>query len=112
AVDASAGSGWSAVAVSTNLSGLTSGTTYHFRLVATNAAGTTFGGDQTLTTLVKPSVATGSATSIVDTTATLNGSVDPNGSSTTYRFEYGTTTSYGSQSPAVDASAGAGSSPV
>jgi hypothetical protein len=36
--------------VSTNVSGLTAGTTYHFRLVATNAAGTTAGADQTLAT--------------------------------------------------------------
>jgi hypothetical protein len=36
--------------VSTNLSGLTADTTYHFRLVATNSAGTTAGDDQVLTT--------------------------------------------------------------
>jgi hypothetical protein len=91
---------------------LSAGTTYHFRLVATNAAGTSVGGDQTFATLVKPSVTTGSATSVGETSGTLNGSVDPNGSTTTYHFEYGPTTSYGSQSPAVDASAGSGSSPV
>ena len=112
AVDASAGSGSSPVAVSASLSSLTQGTTYHFRLVATNSAGTTLGADQAFTTLVKPSVTTGSATSVVDTTATLSGSVNPNGSATTYHFEYGTTTSYGSHSPAVDAGAGSGSSPV
>jgi hypothetical protein len=112
AVDASAGSGSSAVAVSTNLSGLSAGTTYHFRLVATNSGGTTVGSDQAFTTLMKPTVTTGAATTVVETSATLDGTVDPNGSSTTYHFEYGTTTSYGSQSPAVDASAGSGSSAV
>jgi hypothetical protein len=59
-----------------------------------------------------PGVTTGAATSVGDAAATLNGTVDPNGSATTYRFEYGTTTAYGSQSPAVDASAGSGASGV
>jgi sugar lactone lactonase YvrE len=34
----------------TTISGLTPGTTYHFRVVATNAAGTVYGGDRTFTT--------------------------------------------------------------
>jgi len=112
AVDPNAGSGSTGVAVATSLSGLTAGTTYHFRLVATNSAGTTYGDDLTFTTLVKPSVATGSASDVGASAATLNGTVNPNGLATTYHFEYGTTTSYGSQSPAVDASAGSGSTGV
>ena len=42
--------------VSTKLAGLRQGVTYHYRLVATNAEGTTVGADQTFTTLdkVKP----------------------------------------------------------
>jgi hypothetical protein len=98
--------------VSTSPSGLSPGTTYHFRLVATNSAGTSVGADQMLTTLMTPSVTTGSATSMTETTATLNGSVDPNGLATTYRFEYGTTTLYGAQSPVVEADAGSASSAV
>jgi hypothetical protein len=47
---AGAGAGGAAQAVSTALTGLKSRTLYHYRLVATNAAGTTLGGDQTLTT--------------------------------------------------------------
>jgi hypothetical protein len=50
ATPASAGSGGSATAVSVGLSGLTAGTTYDYRLVATNATGTTIGGNQTFTT--------------------------------------------------------------
>lgn len=46
----SAGSGGSSVAESYNLTGLTAGTTYHYRVEATNATGTTFGSDQTFTT--------------------------------------------------------------
>lgn len=42
-----------------------------------------------------PSVSTGSASSIKTSSATLNGTVNPNGSSTSYQFEYGLTTAYG-----------------
>ncbi len=46
----SPGSGTSAVNVSGSLSGLTAGTTYHYRVLATNAGGTTPGGDETFAT--------------------------------------------------------------
>jgi hypothetical protein len=36
--------------VSANISGLSAGTTYHFRIVGTNAAGTRYGSDRTFTT--------------------------------------------------------------
>jgi hypothetical protein len=36
--------------VSAGISSLTASTTYHFRVVATNSAGTTFGSDRTFTT--------------------------------------------------------------
>jgi YD repeat-containing protein len=41
----SMGSGTSAVAASANLTGLTAGGTYHFRIVAINSAGTSYGSD-------------------------------------------------------------------
>jgi sugar lactone lactonase YvrE len=43
-----------------------------------------------------PTVVTGAATSINSTTATLNGTINPQGTPTAYRFKYGTSTSYGS----------------
>src|SRR5207302_347916 len=46
---------------------------------------------------------TGSASSVGASSATLNGSVDPNGRATTYTFEYGTSTSYGSKTGAKSA---------
>lgn len=49
--DPVAGSTGQAVKVSANLTGLSPDTTYHFRVVATNASGTTNGPDQELTTL-------------------------------------------------------------
>lgn len=53
-----------------------------------------------------PSVTTGSASNVGSSTATLSGTVNPNGTDTHYRFEYGTTTSYGSITPGHDAGAG------
>lgn len=50
AEDGDAGEGHSQVAVSQNLSGLAPGTTYHFRVVAVNASGTTIGADRTFST--------------------------------------------------------------
>ena len=84
--------------VTANISGLTASTTYHFRMVATNGAGTRYGSDRTFRTLSAtgpPVVITNPATNIATNTATLNGSVDPHGLTTTVYFQYGTTTSYG-----------------
>ncbi|MCW3056920.1 MAG: regulator of chromosome condensation [Solirubrobacterales bacterium] len=49
------GSGKTPVAVSAQITGLDPGTLYHYRLVATNSAGTTYGSDHTFTTLPEPS---------------------------------------------------------
>jgi hypothetical protein len=84
--------------VAANISGLTASTTYHFRMVATNSAGTVYGADRTFTTLSAtgpPVVITNAATNVASSSATLNGSADPHGLSTTVYFQYGTTTSYG-----------------
>ena len=53
-----------------------------------------------------PSATTGAATGVTRTGATLNGTVDPNGKATSYRFEYGTTAAYGLQSAGGDVPAG------
>ena len=103
---ASVGSGSANVAVSRSLSGLAAGTTYHYRVVATNGAGTSRGADGIFTTLSAPAVVTGAATGVTPTTATLNGTVDPNGRATTWYFEYGTSTSYGTKTAVKDAGAG------
>ena len=47
-----------------------------------------------------PGATTGSATQVTATTATVNGTVDPNKQDTTYHFEYGKTTAYGTATPA------------
>ncbi|OAI39819.1 hypothetical protein AYO39_02405 [Actinobacteria bacterium SCGC AG-212-D09] len=45
-----AGTGFSSVRTSVNLTGLTPNTTYHYRLVATNSTDTTYGADRTFNT--------------------------------------------------------------
>lgn len=57
-----------------------------------------------------PTVATGSTSSITSTTAVLHGTVNPNGASTGYVFEWGLTTAYGITSAVK--SAGHGTKPV
>jgi Ca2+-binding RTX toxin-like protein len=106
------GAGFATVTVSQALTGLTQGTTYHYRLVAVNAAGTETGFDQTFLTLKAPKVTTGSATGIGQKSATVNGTVNPEGSATSYYFEYGPTTSYGTKIPASPKEVGAGTSEV
>ena len=88
--------------VSADISNLTASTTYHFRIVASNADGTSFGGDRTFTTLTAtgpPVVTTNPATNVTSSSATLNGSLNPHGLTTTVYFQYGRTTSYGSTTP-------------
>ncbi|MBK5218688.1 MAG: thrombospondin type 3 repeat-containing protein [Thermoleophilia bacterium] len=106
------GAGFVTVPVSQVLTGLIQGTTYHYRLVATNAAGTEAGFDQTFLTLKAPKATTLAATGIGQKTATVNGTVNPEGLATSYYFEYGPTTSYGTKIPVSPKEVGAGTSGV
>ena len=106
----SAGNGTAQVDVTEQLRGLTTGATYHYRVVATNDTGTARGADLTFTTQAAPAVVTSPASALGPTSATVAGTVDPNGSSTGWWVEYGTSTSYGSRTDTQ--SAGAGASPV
>src|SRR5467141_4079673 len=94
-VPAKPGSGASPVPVSAALTGLAENTTYHFRLLAENANGKGEGLDATFKTEPPkplPTVETKAANPVGTTTATLNGSVNPNGVEVTKcEFEYGTT---------------------
>jgi hypothetical protein len=88
----------------TPVSGLTCNTIYHFRITASNSAGTTLGNDLSFTTLpcaaAAPTVTTAAATALALTGATLNGTVSANGAATAVNFEYGPTTAYGLSLPA------------
>ena len=106
----SAGSGWTDVSFAATIAALSPNTTYYYRLVATNNAGTSNGVNKSFTTQpavpIPPDVVTGWATEISGNSAKLNGTVNPNGANTTYYFEYGTTTSYGSTTTSTNAGAG------
>jgi hypothetical protein len=103
--EVSAGSGGSKIAVSSVIGGLTTGTLYRFRIVATNIYGTTYGQEEGFWTTAVPWVETRPVVSVSDTTAVVEGGVNAMGAETQYHFEYGATTSYGSSTP--EASAGA-----
>jgi uncharacterized protein (TIGR02145 family) len=88
--------GYSTTGVSRNLTGLSVGTLYHYRVKAENSLGITYGNDMTFTTLgMPPTASTENAGSLSSTSATLRGLVSANYISTTVTFEYGTSTSYG-----------------
>ncbi|MHB1511444.1 MAG: hypothetical protein ACYCZ8_18225 [Acidimicrobiales bacterium] len=106
------GSGTSAVPVTADISGLSSDTTYDFRLVANNTQGTGYGANLTFTTGAVPSVVTEAATAVSLNAAALQGTVNPNGLQTTYQFQYGTSTSYGLVSPPSPQGIGSGTSAV
>jgi DNA-binding beta-propeller fold protein YncE len=55
------------------------------------------------TTAKPPTATTGPATNIAQTSAVLTGTVNPNGSATTYYFQYGTSTAYSKQTSAQNA---------
>jgi hypothetical protein len=54
-----------------------------------------------------PAVQTGAAQAVGASGATLTGTVDPNGRATSWYFEYGTSTRYGSRTTSRDAGSGA-----
>jgi hypothetical protein len=95
----SAGNGASAKRVTVRIAGLTPGVSYHFRVIASNADGTTVGADRAFVTRlppVRPPLVLGTApfapsANGVAFTALIN----PNAAPTTYRFQYGTSTAYG-----------------
>jgi hypothetical protein len=59
--------------------------------------------------VTKPSVSTGGASRITQTSVTLTGKVNPNGAQTTYFFQYGTSNLYGATTGPTDAGSGTSS---
>jgi hypothetical protein len=100
--------------VSATVTGLTPNTQYRVRIVATkvlsiSARETTTSGESTLLTdAIPPTVAAHGAGAVGLDSAILSATVNPNGSATSYYFEYGTTTAYGSTVPVPHAAIGSG----
>jgi hypothetical protein len=107
-----AGQGTSPVAVSIRLTRLQPETTYRYRLVAVNSLGSrlpstacgseggheTDGAEATFTTGASgpgPIATTGPFAALTQSTATLTGTVNPNGTRTVYDFQLGIDTKYG-----------------
>ncbi len=90
-----------AVPVTARATGLNAGRQYRFRLVLAYPTGPGAGADAVFQTLPGgPSAATLAASAPTGSTATLNGTVEPNGAAlTACDFEYGTTVAYGSSAP-------------
>ena len=106
-------SGSSPVAVSAAIPALTANTSYIFRIVASNTGATGTGAEETFTTPPNaPTVEAKAASSVTQTTATLNATVSPEGSEVgKCEFEYGETASYG-KTAACSSLPGSGPSPV
>jgi uncharacterized protein (TIGR02145 family) len=82
--------------VTASISGLNSGTTYHFRIKAVNALGTIYGSDMSFATLGQvPAATTQPACCPTTTGGKLNGTVNANYLPTTVSFEFGTSEAYG-----------------
>jgi len=114
------GEGSTALPVSAALAGLAPGTLYHYRLVATGPGGTSEGEDASFKTAAEaveekeeveeegegpplsepPGVATGAATEVAASDATLTGIAKPEGNAIeACFFQYGPSLSYGSSVP-------------
>ncbi len=99
----SIGNGQDSLAVVTALTNLKPLTKYYFRLDAQNQFGTVNGSVGSFTTagpavptVGEPKVTTNAATNISTSSATFNARLDPNGTDTTYWFEYSTDSLVGS----------------
>jgi hypothetical protein len=99
--------------VSETLAGLAENTTFHYRVLAWPLSAPSeivYGRDRTFHTVALPTVSTGSPRNTQPTGTTFVGKVDPNGSETTWYFEWGRTQSYGNRT--AERNAGSGRSAV
>ncbi len=105
------GTGTSPVTVSDEIDTLLPNQSVKVRLVASNAGGSTTSSEQSFDTpTLKPDVTTQQAQDITPDHAALSATLNAHNAGTTYYFEYGPTTAYGTSIPASQ-DADAGSSP-
>jgi uncharacterized lipoprotein YddW (UPF0748 family) len=81
---------------SIGLSGLATGTLYHYRAISADGGGTTYSTDNTFTTAGPPAITNVQVTGITDTTATITWDTSAPADS---QVEYGTTVAYGNTTP-------------
>jgi hypothetical protein len=94
--DQRVGAGTTTVPVTAEIVNLTPDTTYHYRFVAQNDVGRTYGADATFTTPpAAPTVTTGAAEMTGAGSASIAGTVNPNGAAVTdCKLEWGTDATY------------------
>jgi hypothetical protein len=108
-------SGSGETAVTANATGLSKETTYYVRLTGENANGKSYGASLQFVTPGAVNLATAPATAVADDMATLNGTVNPEGTELEEcRFEYGVGFPLASSVPCAETPAqiGSGNSPV
>ncbi len=76
------------------VSGLKVDATYHYRLVASNEYGTTYGADQTFATLAGAEISEEASRDVTASSASLGALIDPLENPTEYHFEYLTEAAY------------------
>jgi hypothetical protein len=94
--------------ISVDISKLIVEATYHYRFVARNANGRNATADRQFVTHAVLGVSTDPATNLTGLTADLDGSLNPDGLDTHYRFEYGISTHYNNRTSLADAGSGTG----
>jgi len=94
---------------SASISGLTFGTTYYFRMVASNSSGVSKGSIGNFSTSAqRPTVTTLAADNLATTSATLRGEVNPNSLATQAWFEHSTDNVTFTPTTAVPVGSGSG----
>lgn len=106
------GAGSGPLSVAATVTGLSAGTTYYYRIVSLNGAGTSLGEITSFPARPVPSAATGAAADVTDNAATLNGAANPNGYATTAWFEWGTDPSFAAYSTTPGSAIGSGTADV
>ncbi|MGZ8794049.1 MAG: S8 family serine peptidase [Gaiellaceae bacterium] len=94
--------------LSVTLEGLAPGASFRYRIVATNAFGSTPGELVSASTLTPSAPALAATLDVGERSATITVTVDPRGDPTTLLAEYGTTSGYGSRIGPIDVGRGAG----
>ena len=104
---AGAGEGESESPVAQSVCGLSGSTTYDVRLTAENDGGSTTSGEATFPTPPAAPLIEGVGVSVLNSSqAALYATIHPERQTATYRFEYGTTSAYGTIVPAGEGDAG------
>ena len=85
--------------ISSKITDLEPGLTYHYRVVAENSIGISKASDRTFRTNELPSIESFTATHLTASSAEIDAKINPHEFETTYYIEYGPTTEYGSVAP-------------